>query len=788
MVAVATLAGNEVSDAVRQMGREGDGLKPSSLMGIYGLRKNGITNPGGESGASTGWSVVTGCTLGVSSDSKFGSYSIAVHATAPTWTIATFGAQVGDPLAVQLYSLGAWIKGPTARHVQIQVHEAGGANANTFVLVMKNEIDSEWFEFIGAAMLRYDDRTRVDVYITCTDATAGDEFLIDGVRVAPGGVVKPVHLRSDIVDTTNEVVDGDGGTFEANITGWSQSGGAATLSQSTEQAYEGTHALLVSPGALDRGCETDGIELTIGVVYAMRLALRSRTVSGVIRAAIADDLTGAIIAFQDVSVNAGGWSEVEMLFDCGETKDYRLRFLAREIAFEFFVDGVRLDGQVGDPREKAAGRIRLPSSALNPVNGLVAIELSPHWNSIGRVSAVLWDWRDDADNRLTIDFSAGAFRMTRIAVGVVTTASKSCVFQYGDVLCVTGEWSDAGVSISVTGHNNSEELTDTFTRDDSSSLGNAETGQAWSNTGDEPLTIASNRLVNTGTGTATGYAYTSVSAIPKRLGGRASWVNAQSANNGVITIICSSDHTLTFEHMLHFFVSNETWNLQWTLDGIPSLTVNSFAQGQSHKETDGTPYDIWITIDPVRHTAIVEMDDGTFVRIFDSRIDSAMVGPLCVYELRWDTAVDAQPRWDSIGASTAQPVKTPVTTSTAGAGSPSIAAVSADVGSIAGSSDHLDGDIFWLIEARRSASAEALTLIHEIGTADPGPLGLPQQIGAAYMWPAVNEGLLDLTTRAATAGYAGSGANPARLWEARQQSIVQALRQRSQSRLIGRQR
>lgn len=795
----ATLSGNEVSDAIRQAGREGDGLRaPTSQMGIYDLRQNGVANPGGESGVSTGWSVLSGCTLGVEADAKFGSYAIAINVTASTWTIATFGTQVGAPLDVQLYNLAAWVKGPAGRHVQIQLQEAGGAEANTFLLVMTNEVGEEWLEYAGAAMMRYSDRTRLDIFITCSDAAAGDQFILDGVRVAPGGIVRPFHLQATIVDTTNEVVDGDAGTFESGITGWSQSAGAATLTHSTEQAFEGTHSMLVVPGAVDRGCETNGIELTNGTVYALRLALRARSTSGVIRAAIADDLTGAIITFQDVSVTSAEWSEVEMLFDCGETKDYRLRFLVRDEAFSFFIDDVRVDGQLTDPRERQAGRIRLPATAINAVQGTVAITFSPHWNSIGRSSAVLWDWRDDANNRLTIDWSSGAFRMTRVASGVAATASKAVLFQYGDVLSVVGSWSAAGVSVSVTGHNNSEELTDTFTRGDSSDIGSAESGQAWSNTGDEPLEIVSNRLANTGTGTATGYAFINIGSLVRRIGGQCSWVNPQTTDTGVITIICSSDPTLIFEHMLHFFANNETWNLQWTLDGIPSLSVNSFARGQSHKETDGTVYDIWLTIDAGAHTVVVEFDDGTFVKVYDSRIDEELVGPLCVYELRWDTGTDAQPRWDSIGAISDQPVRTASTATASGTSTPTLAATTADVGSQAGASNYLDGDVFWVIEGRRAADDDALDDLHAIFTGDPGANGIPQSIGAAYMWPAVNEALLDFAAvvTSPTAGYAMGGhmadllstrrsalqaasTNPARLWASRKASIEQRVRERN---------
>lgn len=76
-------------------------------------------------------------------------------------------------------------------------------------------------------------------------------------------------------------------------------------------------------------------------------------------------------------------------------------------------------------------------------------------------------------------------------------------------------------------------------------------------------------------------------------------------------------------------------------------------------------------------------------------------------------------------------------TSAAAANIPTLAASTADVGSVAGSSEHIDADLFWFACGTGTlADADAAT-IHAIGNTDPLKVQFPVAAAVKLIWPAI---------------------------------------------------
>lgn len=731
MAASLSLAGSEVTDAVRATGSEGDGrTSPDSSVGIYAQRTNLITNGGGESGTTAGWTATNGTLTVTTDDPAFGTYALRFTASAANASITntTFSA---TPEQGQPYSALAWVDATAdeaGKLAKLRIQAVGGATAQKVVAESSVALSEGRNELYVTGSVVEDDRTRLDVWLIFNDAESGDVFDVDGVSIVAGTVPSPAYDRAATVESGSPLVEY---TFESNVDDWVGAGGTPTIAQTTSEAHTGSGSMSVTANH-NVGARTNTLpSYTGGTVYIFQLRAKIED-GGAATATVRQEFlnnSNAVVQYQDVTIREDAWTLLELLFAPASDGDYNigLRNLSGG-ALTYLVDRVRVDAQATDPRVKAAGRAQLTpdSSDITAAEGYWAVAFTPEWASVAPPSeaVVLGDWRDDTDNRLTLTHADGAFTFARVRAGTSSTATLTAGFAPRQTMVVVASRTASALALHAGGMDAAAELTDTFTRSDSTSLGSAETGQTWTNVGTKPLRIESNRLVHD-TGGA-GYAYTTLTGTPRRFGGVASFVNPGDSG-AVLTLISSPESTLTFTTMVHVVVGHDVWYIQSTATGVVNLA--NLAQGQCAIPTDGTPHEVWVTING--DTLTLEIADQVVSTVTNSVI-SARSGSLVAWELL-NTAGQADPRWDSVSAIVDVP--SGICSANASATTaPTLAATSMDLGSQAGTSNHLGGRIHWAAVGAQAISTAQATALAAQGATEGDAYSFPA--GTRVIWPA----------------------------------------------------
>ncbi len=127
-MATLTVSGNEITDAVRTTGTQGDGrTPPDSSTGIWEAMTNLVTNGGFETNA-TGWTPVGSTVTRVTSQAKFGSASGEIVTDGAA---ATEGAYHDFTATAAVHTVSAWVRGAAGGTVRMAVRDNAGANAQT---------------------------------------------------------------------------------------------------------------------------------------------------------------------------------------------------------------------------------------------------------------------------------------------------------------------------------------------------------------------------------------------------------------------------------------------------------------------------------------------------------------------------------------------------------------------------------------------------------------------------------------------------------------------------------
>lgn len=185
----ATLAGNEITDAVRTAATSGDGLaSPQSMVGIYEAVTNRIANPSAESDAAS-WTAISGTTVTrVTTQFKFGVASIQVvtpNAAAAEGVRADSATGLALAAATNCAGL-VWVRGASGTvNVRIRITNTDASTtdgANTLVT-----LTTAWQLVTPASVAVAGGKTGDQLSIIVeTDVQQGITYHCDGAQVRSG--------------------------------------------------------------------------------------------------------------------------------------------------------------------------------------------------------------------------------------------------------------------------------------------------------------------------------------------------------------------------------------------------------------------------------------------------------------------------------------------------------------------------------------------------------------------------------------------------------------------------
>lgn len=191
-----TLAGNEITDAVRRTGTEGDGLAIPAGFGIWPAATNLVTNGGFETN-TTGWEA-TGATIARSTAAaKFGSASLrATVAVAADLA----GARQATSIAAStgtVVSASAWMRYvTTTANVQLLIVEYDSGNNFLRVGGISGSLAlTDEFAQATVTVTLGASTTQIRVWAVTFGSQEAD-FYIDGVQVETGSIATP-YIETD---------------------------------------------------------------------------------------------------------------------------------------------------------------------------------------------------------------------------------------------------------------------------------------------------------------------------------------------------------------------------------------------------------------------------------------------------------------------------------------------------------------------------------------------------------------------------------------------------------------
>lgn len=181
-----TLSGNEITDAIRTAGTEGDGAATPGGIGIWDGTTNLCQNGGGETN-TTGWAAQGTSTLGRDTgNSKFGSACLTSTATDTTYIGMYYNVAVSAPTVGDSYVFSGWVMcDPTmvGKNVHFAIEMVGGANP-TGVTNITVALTQVWTYYEIVATVDYTDRTTVRGYVYNSSApVVGGILYLDGAQI-----------------------------------------------------------------------------------------------------------------------------------------------------------------------------------------------------------------------------------------------------------------------------------------------------------------------------------------------------------------------------------------------------------------------------------------------------------------------------------------------------------------------------------------------------------------------------------------------------------------------------
>lgn len=125
-VADLTVSGTPITDALRALGVQGDGLSADSSFGLWEAATNLVTNGGFETNA-TGWvASVGGAIARDTAEAKFGAASGRINTTGAAGNEGAY-----DEIALtsgQTYTFSVWLKCASANQLRLWIRTTGGVN------------------------------------------------------------------------------------------------------------------------------------------------------------------------------------------------------------------------------------------------------------------------------------------------------------------------------------------------------------------------------------------------------------------------------------------------------------------------------------------------------------------------------------------------------------------------------------------------------------------------------------------------------------------------------------
>lgn len=185
-----TLSGNEITDASRAAGLEGDGLLNDSSFGIWEAATNLCTNGGFETN-TTGWTAwgAEASISRVTTQAKFGSASLEVVVT----DLGNRGTGVKVSLsATTVYTFSAWVKVPTGATVRLAVYDTPATTQLGGVNVVGND---DW-QRASVTFTSDGDGGDHNFYIMTFADYNAVTFYIDGVQIETGFIATP-YIETD---------------------------------------------------------------------------------------------------------------------------------------------------------------------------------------------------------------------------------------------------------------------------------------------------------------------------------------------------------------------------------------------------------------------------------------------------------------------------------------------------------------------------------------------------------------------------------------------------------------
>src|SRR3990167_4449938 len=186
-----TLSGNEITDAVRRAGIEGDGASPfDQSLGVHGETENLCTNGGFETNTA-GWSASGTNTLARSTEqAKFGAASAKC-----TYQNNNDIARFAVTLTAANHALSAWLYIPSdydGTVITVRFVNFTGATGSGTVNADMTKVD-QWQEVtVGPTLIDAGDLAgHFQIVVTGGAPSAGKFIYLDGVGIELGNIASP---------------------------------------------------------------------------------------------------------------------------------------------------------------------------------------------------------------------------------------------------------------------------------------------------------------------------------------------------------------------------------------------------------------------------------------------------------------------------------------------------------------------------------------------------------------------------------------------------------------------
>jgi len=200
--ALLTLSGNEITDALRTLGLQGDGrTPPDSSVGIWEATTN--LHPNSDAASNTTSHTPFNSTIARVAGGKFGPFEIQVTSSAAGGAFDFYDHTIGGATAGRIFSETVWVKGigsTIGTTLSLRLHERGGAQPvaiTTATIVLTGSFQ----RLTVSRTVVENDRTAIRHEITWTAAGAGEVVAAGGYQIEEKRIPTP-NVRTDGASAT----------------------------------------------------------------------------------------------------------------------------------------------------------------------------------------------------------------------------------------------------------------------------------------------------------------------------------------------------------------------------------------------------------------------------------------------------------------------------------------------------------------------------------------------------------------------------------------------------------